>query len=385
VLFSVVIVDLIGFGIVVPVLPFWATEFGAGPAAIGLLLTAYAGAQFACAPLWGRLSDRIGRRPVMLLTIAGTAASLLLLGLARSLPWLFAARALAGAFAANIGVASAYIADVTRPEERTRWMGMLGASFGVGFVLGPAIGGGLSLLGYRTPMLAAAGLSACNLVYALATLREPEGRAAAFVPGGARAGALRQPLVRQLCAANFAFTVAVNQLETVFALFMMHRFHYDASHVAGFLVAMAILMGGIQGGGMKSLATRFGERSLMIGGSALLAAGFLLLPWTHSAALLVPPLALCAVGRAVLQPSLMSVASLAAGAGERGAVMGAFQAAASLARVAGPLAAGWLYELSVPAPFLLAAALVASVALQARALPEAPRSEGEAVLVPPGA
>jgi MFS family permease len=375
-----VIVDLIGFGVVVPVLPFWATELGASPTTLGLLVTAYAAAQFLCAPLWGRLSDRVGRRPVMLATIAGTAASLLLLGLARSLPLLFVARALAGAFAANIGVASAYIADVTPPEERTRWMGMLGASFGVGFVLGPAIGGGLSLLGYQAPMLAAAALAACNVVYAALTLREPESRAAAFEEGADRAGALRQPLVRRLCVANFAFTVAVNQLETVFALFMMHRFHYDASQVAVLLVAMAVLMGGIQGGGMKGLAARFGERSLVAGGGVLLAAGFLTLPPVHSVGLLVVPLALCAVGRAVLQPSLMSLVSVAAGARERGTVMGAFQASASLARVAGPLAAGFLYDLSVPAPFVLAGVLVALVALQSRSLPEASGS----VLVPPG-
>jgi MFS family permease len=374
-----VIVDLIGFGVVVPVLPFWATELGASPTTLGLLLTAYAAAQFVCAPLWGRLSDRIGRRPVMLATIAGTAASLLLLGLARSLPLLFVARALAGAFAANIGVASAYIADVTPPEERTRWMGMLGASFGVGFVLGPALGGGLSLLGYQAPMLAAAALAACNVVYAALTLREPETRAHTFEEDADRAGALRQPLVRRLCVANFAFTVAVNQLETLFALFMLHRFHYDASQVAVLLVAMAVLMGGIQGGGMKGLAARFGERRLVAAGGALLAVGFLALPQVHSVALLVVPLSLCAVGRAVLQPSLMGLVSVASDARERGAVMGAFQASASLARVAGPLAAGLLYDLSVPAPFVLAGILVGFVALQARSLPEA-----AGALVPPG-
>jgi MFS family permease len=369
----------------VPVLPYWATEFGASPTKIGLLLTAYAAAQFLCAPLWGRLSDRIGRRPVLLTTIAGTALSLLLLGLARSVPWLFVARTLAGAFAANIGVASAYISDVTPSSERTRWMGMLGASFGVGFVLGPAIGGGLSLLGYQAPMLAASGLAAANFVHALVSLREPAGRERVFEEAPARSGALRQPLVRRLCIANFTFTAAVNQLETVFALFMMDRFHYDASHVAAFLVAMAVLMGGIQGGGMKALAARFGERSLVAGGSLLLAAGFLALPPVHRAGLLIAPLALCAVGRAVLQPSLMSLASLASTAAERGAVMGAFQASASLARVAGPLAAGWLYDRHVAAPFVLAGGLVGLVALQARGLPAGGVEELDGALVPPGA
>jgi DHA1 family tetracycline resistance protein-like MFS transporter len=156
VLFGVVIVDLIGFGIVVPVLPFYADRYGANGTVLGVIIAAYAAAQFVCAPIWGRLSDRIGRRPVMLMTIAGTALSLLFLGLADSVLTIFLARLLGGAFAANVSVASAYVSDVTAAEERTRWMGMLGASFGVGFVLGPAIGGVLAPYGYHVPMLTAA-------------------------------------------------------------------------------------------------------------------------------------------------------------------------------------------------------------------------------------
>jgi multidrug resistance protein len=378
------VVDLVGFGIVMPVLPFWAREFGASGATLGLLLTSYAAAQFLCAPLWGRLSDRIGRRPVLLATIAGTALSLLILGLAPSLPWLFAARLLAGAFAANLGVASAYIADATPPEERTRWMGLLGAAFGVGFVLGPALGGALAPFGYHWPMLAAAALAAANWIHALASLREPE-RHEAAAPAGARAAALRDPLVRRLCLANLVFSLAVTQLETVFAFFMADRFGYDAAHVAGILIAMALLMGGIQGGGMKALSARFPERTLALGGSALLALGFLAVAPARSLAWLLPALALCAVGRAVLQPALMSLASLAAAGGARGATMGAFQASASLARVAGPLAAGLLYDAAPAAPFVLASALVLAVALQARALPAEGAGPLAGAVAPPGA
>jgi len=384
VLFSVVIVDLIGFGIVMPTLPYWAREFGASGTTLGLLITGYAAAQFLCAPLWGRLSDRIGRRPVLLSTIAGTACALLGLALAPSLLWLFAARVLAGGFAANIGVASAYIADVTPPEERTRWMGMLGASFGVGFVLGPVLGGALAPFGYQVPLLAAAGLAAANFVHAVFALREPPGHVRAAVAPEARRGVLRDPLVRRLCIANFAFSVAVTQLETIFGLFMMDRFAYGLREFAFILGAMAVLMGGIQGGGMKALAARFGERTLVVGGSLLLAGGFLAVPAAGSVAVLVAPLALCAVGRAVLQPSLMSLASLAAGAGERGAVMGAFTASASLARVAGPLAAGGLYDVSIGAPFVLAGVLAVFVALQGRALPDAAAGAVEAAPLPPG-
>ncbi len=383
VLFGVVIVDLVGFGIVMPILPFYADEHGASATELGTIFTAYAAAQFVCAPLWGRLSDRIGRRPVMLGTIAGTALSLLLLGLAPSLLWIFAARCLAGAFAANIGVASAYIADVTPDEERTRWMGMLGASFGVGFVLGPAIGGILAPFGHAVPMLAAAGLAAVNLAFAIVSLREPPRHAAGA--GGlpsSRAALLRDPLVRRLCLVNLAFSIGVTQLETMFAFFMKDRFGYGVRDVAFFLVGMAVLMGAIQGGGMRALAARFPERTLIIAGALLLAAGFAGLPQAGSLGALLAALAAAAIGRAVFQPSLMSMTSVAAAAGARGMVMGTFQASAAIARVAGPLAAGWLYDRDLGGPFWLAAFLCLAVAWAARGLPERVASSGSGAAGP---
>ncbi len=377
VLFGVVIVDLVGFGIVMPILPFYAKEHGASPTALGMIFTAYAAAQFVCAPLWGRLSDRIGRRKVMLSTIAGTALSFLLLGLAPSLAWIFAARFLAGTFAANIGVASAYIADVTPDEERTRWMGMLGASFGVGFVLGPAIGGLLAPQGHAVPMLAAAGLAALNLLFAAMSLREPPRHApAAGATATTRAEVLRDPLIRRLCLANLAFSVGVTQLETMFAFFMADRFGYDARQVAFFLVGIAVLMGAIQGGGMRSLSARFPERTLIVGGALLLAAGFTGLTQAGSLGPLLAALVAAAVGRAIFQPSLMAMTSVAAAAGARGAVMGTFQASAAIARVSGPLAAGWLYARNLAGPFWLAAVLCLAVAWTARGLPARVASTG---------
>jgi MFS transporter, DHA1 family, tetracycline resistance protein len=364
-----VIVDLIGFGIVMPVLPFYAKEFGASATVLGLLLMCHAAAQFVFAPLWGRLSDRIGRRPVLLMTVAGTALSLLALGLATSLPWIFAARVLGGAFAANISVASAYVADVTAEEERTRWMGMLGASFGIGFLLGPAIGGALAPFGYHVPLLAAAGLASLNWLHAAASLQEPPRHAASEEPARSRAALLRDPLVRRLCTANLVFSIAVAQLEAVFAFFMIDRFGYDAQHVAAILVGMALLMGGVQGGGMKALARRYSERGLAITGASALAVAFAALPAMPTVAWLLAPLALSALGRAILQPSLLSMTSLAASRSERGAVMGAFQASASLARVVGPVAAGMLYDQIPAAPFWFASALLFATALLARTLP----------------
>lgn len=379
-LFSVVVVDLIGFGIVVPVLPFLVDEMGASGLELGVVVASYAAAQFVAAPLWGRLSDRVGRRPVMLGTIAGTALSLLLLGLAPSLGWVLLARAAAGAFAANVSVATAYVADVTAESERTRWMGMIGASFAVGFVLGPALGGLLATFGIQVPMLAAAGLAAVNLAVAAVALREPERRADAAPLRARRLDLLRDPVVRRLCLANLAFAGAVTQLETLFAWFMKDRFGYGPVGVSVFLVSLAVVMGGIQGGGMKALSARYSERSLAVVGSTILALGFLLLAPSPSVAILLVPLLLLAVGRAIAQPSMMSLASSAGDAAARGAVMGTFQSAASLARVFGPAVAGLLYDVGFIFAFGLAAALLLVVAFLARGFPE---RGADAVAAPP--
>ncbi len=383
ILLSIVVVDLIGFGIVMPVLPFYARDFGVSATTLGLLMMSYAAAQFVCAPLWGRLSDRVGRRPVILFSVAGTSASLLFFGLAESILWLFVARVLAGGFAANVSVASAYITDVTNEEERTRWMGMLGASFGVGFILGPIIGGLLSPLGYRVPMLVAAGLASINLIYAAFSLKEP-GRhvdRGATAVSASRFSVLRNPEVRRLCLIYFVYSIAVSQLETIFAFFMIDRFEFGALEVAWIFVGMAIVMGGIQGGGMKPLSARYSEKQLAVTGSLLLGLGFVLLPSAPTWVVLLVPLALAAVGRAITQPPLMSLTSMAATSDTRGVVMGTFQSSASLARVVGPVLAGLLYDVAEPGPFYLAAALMGFAFLLSRRLPERADEQADAVPV----
>lgn len=367
ILFSVVIVDLIGFGIVMPVLPFWATDLGANGWTYGLIQSSYALSQFLLAPVWGRVSDRFGRRPVLLVTIAGTSASLAWLGMAESLTGLFAARILAGGFAANISVASAYITDVTDDHERTRWMGMLGASFGIGFLLGPAIGGLLAPYGYAVPMLAAAGLAALNFVLAVFLLQEPP-RHHSPERGLSRLEVLRDPAVRRICLAYLFFALAVTQLENMFPLYMKDAFGFDARGVAWLLVGMAVLMGGIQGGAMRSLAARYSERSLVLVGSLLMAAAFLLVPVAPTVSVLLLPLGVSAVGRAIAQPSLMSLVSFEANVESRGAVMGTFQSMASLARIFGPAVAGLLYDQNHDWPFWLAGLLMVVVVVQGRGL-----------------
>ena len=339
---------------------------------LGLVQSAYALAQFVMAPLWGRLSDRIGRRPVMLLTIAGTAVSLAALGFAGSLVGLLVARACAGGFAANVSVATAYVADVTAEEERTRWMGMIGASFAVGFTLGPPIGGFLGTFGYEVPMLFAAGLATVNLVAAFVVLKEPEAHSdrdgEAAEPRG-RMELLRNPTIRRLFLTYLLFSLAVTQLENMFQYYMIDAFQWDVFEVSWILFGMAVVMGGIQGGGMKQLSERYPERSLVTVGGAIMVLGFFFVPVPGSVAWLMAPLFLLAVGRGISQPSLMALASFQAEAGDRGSVMGTFQSAASLARVFGPALAGFLYDISHGLPFRAGAALMLAMALVALGLP----------------
>jgi len=335
-IFAVIVIDLIGFGVVLPILPYYAREYGAAPAVLGLLVATHAAMQFVFSPVWGRVSDRVGRRPVMLVTILGTAISLYVLGAAESLSGLFVARAMSGFFGANISVAVAYVTDVTEESERTRWMGMVGASFGIGFILGPAIGGLLAPVSHGAPMFFAAVLGALNWIFAIFMLREPSRiRDEAHEPVSLRES-LSDPTIRQLCVINLLFTLGVTQLET------------------NILVVMAVLMAGIQGGAMRSLAKHFGERTLMCTGLLLMALSFPLIPYPATLSLLLLPLAVTAIGRAIAQPPMPSLVSMRSDAGSRGAVMGVFQSAASLARVIGPLLAGLLYGLTPESPFHLA-------------------------------
>ena len=366
--FGVVIIDLVGFGIVMPILPFWARQYGASGTTLGWLAATYAAAQFVFAPLWGALSDRVGRRPVLLGTIAGTTLALALLAVASSIPMLFAARLLAGIFAANFSVASAYVSDVTPPEQRTGRMALLGACFAIGFTLGPALAGPLSLIGVHAPIVVAASLSAANLVFAWLRLAEPEKLDATASDAdapleavrGPRFAALSDPRVRAIALANLVFSLAVTQLETMFQFFMADRFAWNAFRVSMMLVAMAIVMGGVQGG-MRRIVPRFGEARLVVAGAVAMAVAFALIPEMPSVASLSVVLALSAIGRGIAQPSMMGLVSRAGSAGSRGAVMGTFASMASLARVFGPIAAGWLYDRDTAYPFWLAAGFVSLV------------------------
>ena len=355
VLLAVIVIDLIGFGVAIPVLPYLAREQEASGAVLGLLLASYAAMQFYFAPKWGRLSDRIGRRPVILITIAGTSACLLLLGFSNSIELIFVARILGGVFGANISVATAYIGDVTDPAERTKFMGLVGASFAVGFTLGPLIGGGLSVFGLGVPMFFAAGLAAVNFLFASV---EPDRRVHEEETMTRSDALKRSNLLRKLATINFIFTFAVCQLESLFIYYMLFRFDYSAFQVAPIMFLMALVMMGVQGGGIRPLAKRYGEQRLLLVGVVLMAAAFFAVPSPTTVGVLLIPLVVSALGRAISQPSMLSMVSLESTNATRGAVMGGFQSAASAARTVGPLVAGVLFDWHIGLPFWFAGALM---------------------------
>src|SRR3990167_3392392 len=230
IIFLVIFIDLVGFGMVIPILPYYAKSFGASATILGILMMSYSVMQFLFAPFWGQISDRVGRRPILLMSILGIGLSMILVGFAQSLLWLFVGRILAGIFGANISTAAAYIADVTTPEERAKGMGLIGAAFGLGFLFGPALGGLLSHWGYGTAAYVAAGLSFGNFIFAYLKLEEPP--LAAEVRQKHRnhfnknfyLQTLSNPKTGLVVLMFFLVTFGFAQLETTFALFLLSRF-----------------------------------------------------------------------------------------------------------------------------------------------------------------
>jgi MFS transporter, DHA1 family, tetracycline resistance protein len=361
-LFSVILVDLIGFGVVMPILPFYAEAFGASATTLGLLLAVYALMQFCCAPLWGRLSDRIGRRKVLVLTTCGGALSLTILGLANSMVLIFLGRILSGIFAANISVAQAYVADVTPQEERTAKMGMIGAAFGIGFVIGPALGGILSPYGYALPILVAAALSFVNAIHIFLRVPEPARHEAQATANVVHVKILHQRTLRFFVLLNFLFVAGVSQLEAILAFFLMDRFGYGAHQVAYLLVYMALIMAAIQGGVLRRIKGVYDAR-LLWAGSLVLGLAFMAVTQTVHLIPLLVWLGLASIGRGFAQPALLGIFSRAVPQAQHGAAMGTFQSAASLARVFAPALAGLLYDRAPHLPFLLGGGVIVGIGI----------------------
>jgi DHA1 family tetracycline resistance protein-like MFS transporter len=357
VIFITVFIDLVGFGIVIPVLPYYAegTRFGATPREVGLLFASYSVMQLVFAPVLGRLSDKHGRRPILLMSLLGTCLGFLILGFATTLWMLFLGRIIDGISGGNISTAQAYIADVTTTENRAKGMGLIGAAFGLGFVLGPAIGGILSRWGINVPFLFAGGLAFANAILLYFTLPEtvtpdhPARVSAASGRGWKQVlEALRQTRLAFVLTIYFLSIVAFSIMTTVFSLFMMFRLGYDAWHSGWIFAFVGVISAIVQGGLIGRLVKHFGEPLLVVAGALLCSASLFAAPYVNPMIGLIGLLSIGAatsIGNALMAPSLTSLASKSATADEQGGVLGVTQSVASLARAVGPsIAAVLIYS-----------------------------------------
>ena len=360
VIFTTVFIDLVGFGIVIPVLPFYAegTRFNATPRTVGFLFASYSIMQLIFSPILGRLSDKHGRRPVLLISIIGTGIGFLVLGFATTLWMLFVGRILDGITGGNISTAQAYIADITAKEDRAKGMGLLGAAFGLGFVFGPAIGGILSRWGIAVPFLFAAGLCFANATLLYFTLPETvtaDHPARVSAAGGRGLNQLiqsiAQPRLGFVLAIYFLFIVAFSIMTTSFSLYTIFRFGYDAQHIGYIFAYVGIIAVIIQGGLIGRLVKRFGELPLVIVGALCFAGSLFAIPFVGPRAggllaLLIGG-GIFSLGNSLATPALTSLASKSVGPAEQGSVLGVTQSAASLARAVGPTLAALLIHSAI--------------------------------------
>ncbi|MEP6945622.1 MAG: MFS transporter [Acidobacteriota bacterium] len=354
IIFVTIVIDLIGFGIVIPVLPYFVEgeAFKATPFQLGLLVASFSIMQFIFSPIFGSVSDRYGRRPVLLFSLLGTAAGFMLVGTATTMWMVFAGRILDGITGGNISTAQAYIADVTSRKNRAKGMGLIGAAFGIGFVLGPAIGGILSKFGMQVPFLFAAGMALCNSVALYFFLPESLKKDAADRPKRSMNrfaelfDSLTDTRFRMVTLINFLIVTGFSIMTTSFALYTLNRFGYDAAqngYLFAYIGVLAILM---QGGIFGRLAERVGESPLVIAGCLMLAVSLFVVPfvgpqWGGLAGLLIG-MAFFSIGNSIASPALTTLASKNASESEQGKALGVMQSGASLARAVGPLIAGYM-------------------------------------------
>jgi multidrug resistance protein len=351
IIFLTILIDMIGFGIVIPVLPLYAEHYGATAVQNGLLVAVFSLAQFVCAPLWGKLSDRVGRKPVLCVSIFVTAIGFFLMGIAPGLWLLFVARTLAGAAGGNIGTAQAYIADISAPEERAKRMGLLGAAFGLGFMFGPAIGGWVGHISFQAPMFVAAALAIVNAGLVIAILPEslPKERR-----GMHKRGSVFEVLKHcnrrvylPVTATYFLLTTGFSMMTFVYALFVFHRYGIGPSGTGNLLALVGFVGVLIQGGLIGRLVKRFGESRLATSGAAILAASLFALPLASGMSMLVLASIGIAIGNSLLMPTLTSLASRSVDSHWQGRGLGLLQSGGALARWVGPAVGGWLLAMDV--------------------------------------
>jgi DHA1 family tetracycline resistance protein-like MFS transporter len=339
VIFLTIFVNLVGFGIIIPLLPFYARTFGASPIAIGLLFASFSLAQLLASPLLGDLSDRWGRRPVLLLSLIGTAVSFAMLAVAQSLAMLFAARIVDGLSGGNITTARAYIADITTEENRAKAYGILGAGFGLGFIVGPALGAALSQISYTAPIWAAALITLVATVLAWWWLPETVHRAHAG--SGPFWRALRhlghRRGLRQLLAIDFIYWMSFAVYQATFALFGARRFGFDPTHTGYLFSAFGALGVVVQGGLVSPVVRLLGTRRTLVIGLVCTAVGWGGSALTYSIPIFVLLLVPAAIGIGRCNATLIALVSNAADRGEQGRIQGAAGALESLGRTLGPI------------------------------------------------
>ena len=372
IIFLIVFIDLLGFGVVIPIIPSYAEHgFAASDFTIGLLVASFSFAQLLFTPLWGRLSDRYGRKPILLIGLVMTVVSYIMFGMAESMTVLFVSRLLGGIGGANISAAQAYIADVTRPEERAKGMGMIGAAFGLGFVFGPIIGGLLVGYGYSVPGYAAAVLSAIALVTAMIALPESlhrneqhdGGRTAAFT-FAMLLEALKRPYVGALLLLFFLITFGYANIYATFPMISTRKFGMTDREVGYLFGFMGIVGAFTQGYLIRVLGPRIEERKLFLWGSMLTAIGLFLLPFSISTFTLLAILAVLSLGTGLVTPSCLGMISRYADPAQQGGVLGINQALGALGRVLGPIWGAFVFDAAgMSWPFITGGIVLTVVAL----------------------
>ena len=363
IIFLTVFIDLLGFGIIIPLLPFYAESFGANAFTVGMLGTVYSLMQFLFAPVWGRWSDRIGRRPIILLGLLGSCLAYLALALADSLVLIFIARIIGGIAGANIPTAQAYIADITTAENRTRGMGMIGAAFGMGFIFGPALGGVLSHLGPAAPMWFASMLCLGNFTAAWFLLPESrshdasrprEGRIAMFRRSFTR------PRLLMLLILYFVISAAFSGFEATFALFSARRFGFTTSTIGYLFAFIGVVLALVQGVLVGRVVRRVKEHRVIPAAVALIGISIAALPFAYEVPALLLIVGTLAVGMGLYSPAMSSMVSRLSDVDEQGGVLGIAQSMASLGRIVGPAWGGFLFDrFGMSFPYFSGAAIMA--------------------------
>lgn len=381
ILFFTVFIYLVGFGVVIPIMPIISRNFGATSFQVGLVLSAYSLMQFLFSPFWGKLSDRFGRRPILIFCLFGETLSYLGLAAARSYETLVLARLFAGFFGASISTASAYISDITPKNQRSKGMALIGAAFGLGFLLGPALGAGLAAWGghisaephFDTSFTAICVAVMCfaNFIFAFKFLKEslPEsvrqqaklGAAAAAHHAQNRFGVLfrflKMELIGSLILVFFIGSLSMSTMEASLVLFVGDRFHWGLHEVSFGFAYIGLIIVLSQGFLVRKLLPKLGEKKMLGAGLVMMILGFGLISFSYSIALLAVAMTLVAFGNSFTNPSTLGSISLLSSGDEQGAVLGATQGTASLGRIIGPALGGFIYGMEA-SPFLLSSVMV---------------------------